>query len=399
MVENFALQAPSLPREGACFRFKVKEYATGEIRVTTLPAAATLDNKRKLQEYIGGADDACTLDRAVPGYGSLRLDKNTGEIKEGKFGSRAKQTLCEFGAAVDQRYGKNAVFFTFTLPGGRPGAFRALAEWSSYVVSRVVQWWRDHLPGAWYAWVWEYQKRGALHLHGVVADDDYVGLVRLLLAWKEFACDLLQQTSALAGVDLLSHYSAGRPCSCRAHVQMDAVFVQKSAAKYLAKYMGKSRAKLLVKDAYPPTRWWRVSNKALSYIRTMRDACEVRSPAVDIFSETLNAVVSHLVRGATVVHEYGNAWMPALRNWIFYTESKQNADELFTGVLEILRTAATKCGAYSGGGGTTNPPPPAVAGGFEGACLLFEPLACLSSSSSQSATNTAIRIRASTIIS
>lgn len=347
---------------GGRFRARISKLATGEIRLRMSPVAAgSLDQERKLQELYTG--DIERLRDSLPkvGHGSLAVSPSTGELRRPVFSSRGKSTLREFGAVLDERFGRNAVFFTLTLPSSTDEAKRALAEQSSYVVARVTQWLRDRLRDAWYGWVWEFQRRGALHLHLVVGDDDYFGLVLLLLNWRDFAYDLLQTVETRSSCDLLTYYKAGRPSRERDYVQMDAVFVQHSAARYLAKYMGKARPDGLANEPYYPARWWRVSNRALAAIREKREYIELRGESAESIKHAAEIIIGAVATVAGEIRQYANKMFPWLQNYICYHDTADGAARMWQCALDTL--AVVPClalctrdyGISSGGGGGTNP--------------------------------------------
>lgn len=360
------LQANETARETVTlrgrFRARICKLATGEIRLRVSPVAAgSLDQERKLQELYN--PDIERMRDALPaaGHGSLGFNPHTGELKRPVFSARGRSTLREFGAVLDKRFGKNAVFFTLTLPASGDKAMRALAEHSSYVVSRVTQWLRDRLKDAWYGWVWEFQERGALHLHLVVGDDDYTGLVLLLLNWKDFAYDLLLQVETRASCDLLTYNT---PCGAsreRDYVQMDAVFVQYSAARYLAKYMGKARPRGAKTEPYYPARWWRVSNRALVAIRADRDTVELYADSAQALTSAIDTVMVAVDKVATEVRMYPNKIFHWLRNYIAYASTAGCARDMWNEVLNLrmsLKITTRWAGDYGenmGGGGGTSP--------------------------------------------
>lgn len=347
---------------GGRFRARISRLATGEIRLRMSPAATgSLDQERKLQEPY--REDIERVVKSIPkvGHGSLGTNFQTGEVKRPKFSARAKTTLREFGAVLDERFGRNAVFFTLTLPASTDAAMRALAEQSSYVVARVTQWMRDRLKEAWYGWVWEFQKRGALHLHLVVGDDDYFGLVLLLVNWRDFAYDLLRQVETRSSCDLLTHNTPGGPSRKRDYVQMDAVFVQHSAARYLAKYMGKARPDGFKGEPYYPARWWRVSNKALAAIRAKREYIELRSDSTQTLGDAVQAVMARITAAGADVRKYLNAKFDWLENYIAFAGTADGARNMWEACLDALVDAPVVVlsgrdyGYRIAGGGGTSP--------------------------------------------
>jgi len=304
---------------------------------------SNLDHKRKLQETTPEP-----VERA--GWGAL------GNWK--KFGSRAKRTLREFGAALDENYGKNSVFLTLTLPSTDREAFKALAEQTGYVCNRLTQWMRDNTENPVYAWCWEFQRRGALHLHLVVASYRDSDLDFLLNGWKGQVLDLLQQLEARSQCDLFTNTETGENHRSGLNLQADAQRTRKSAARYLAKYMGKHRSESNASNEFPPSSWWRVSNKGLALIRGLRRQLVVEADT----SLNLDSLIAKLLRRTllepTRLFHYPNACMTFLDNWIVFSESREAGLTLFETYKAVVAEFAESQFSYgiaNGGGGETSP--------------------------------------------
>lgn len=81
---------------------------------------------------------------------------------------KTSRALKERLAAIEIEYGyRNCLFITLTLPSDDPETFGCLAAWGSFAVNRLNQWLSDNHSRDSFArgCVWEYQKRGAPHLH------------------------------------------------------------------------------------------------------------------------------------------------------------------------------------------------------------------------------------------
>jgi hypothetical protein len=197
-----------------------------------------------------------------PGYGKLSKVK--------RFTSLAKRRLREFGALVDDGPLRNCVFLTGTLPGSTPRAFQAIAEWSSWIVSRLSQWFRDRYPGSVFFGVWEYQRRGALHMHVCVRCPTLEESTRLKCAWKRRWIALLDGVGRKSGVDLFERRNGDTWQRQRWIVRTDAQTVEKSVARYLSKYTSKGAGKARGKYVYSPARWWFASQSLANCAREQR---------------------------------------------------------------------------------------------------------------------------------
>jgi len=103
---------------------------------------------------------------AKPGHGALG--------KKPSMSWRTGVQLRERMAACEMEYEKkNCWFLTLTIPGGDSASFEAVARYSSYAIDRINRSLNRYFDGEPFARcsVWEYQERGALHAHMLLASD------------------------------------------------------------------------------------------------------------------------------------------------------------------------------------------------------------------------------------
>ena len=161
----------------------------GIIRLKTLPhtlfPSPPLDLKNNLQDKKA----------ILRGYGIRPLPKS--------FGYKSGQRLRECGAAIDILCkGKPELcrVVTLTLPASGSEAYSVLSRFSSFIINRLFQILRDTTEeNAYWFYVWEHQKRGALHLHICLFDEDkkrssHLGEL-LLKQWIVILDDLTNRTS------------------------------------------------------------------------------------------------------------------------------------------------------------------------------------------------------------
>lgn len=173
------------------------------------------------------------------------------------FGKNARHRLLEAGAILDKFYGKNVCEVTCTIPGSTRESFLAVSQWSGWIMNRITQIVRrsPHNPGWFY--VWELQKRGALHLHFAIGCSNLSDAVNLAqeieFKWFEVLLELKDKT----GVDVFrkNEWWTWRnfPQKWKSHV----LPVYKSVAAYFSKYVGKqSNTFTRNNKAFFPARWW-----------------------------------------------------------------------------------------------------------------------------------------------
>lgn len=221
---------------------------------------------------VGVADLDSTLkfeisEKPKPGYGSIKT-------KWPSFSARARRQIGLRASAIANVFPKeHQVFITGTLPGSTPEAISTMAAWSSWIMHRVQVWAyqyysvdADFMPLAYkeksdervcyHLAVWEHQKRGALHYHGLIATP--VASEILAGSFREFWISLLQQISEATGVDLFARAKGGTWAKQLHKVQVLVQAVKKSVSSYLAKYLSKeaSKEESDIDKFPPPARWW-----------------------------------------------------------------------------------------------------------------------------------------------
>lgn len=235
----------------------------------------------------------------------------------------AAHILRESAAVLEREFGKNVLFITVTLPGSTREALATLANESRGVLNAFMQCFRDAVdkknsesapttnfssggepslhfaghgtaggaPNQWLACaVWEYQKRGALHLHLVVGVADPALQAVFQQSAKRWWIKTLRHYSKKTGVDLFGKKNGGSWKGAHLRYACKVEKVKKSVGRYMAKYLSKD-ARKFVEDGYnPPSSWWYLSEdlRALVMAERRLDAYrlvsieEAQEQAVDI---------------------------------------------------------------------------------------------------------------------
>lgn len=311
--------APSCKRGGSLSHESQNE--TGEKRAES--RHLTLVPNSKLSK----TEQKCLL---KPGYG--------GECKRTKFGIYAKRTLLRVGGAIDKfdPTPENGVFLTGTLPGSTHAAKKAIADWSAYIVHRLKAWIAKYVKAKLDFYVWELQKRGALHLHYYLYVPDPVTRKRILSGFKTQWIKLLENVCSKSGVDVFKKTAAYSHRGHDERIQAYAQEVTKSVAAYLAKYCSKEASKpnSKVTSSYYPTRWWGASRPLLALLRSMTETVEFCfasfARARSRYEELISELEGHSIKG----YRYGDKVGMGL-NHVFYYSSPdllccyQNALRIF----------------------------------------------------------------------
>jgi len=173
-----------------------------------------------------------------------------------RFSRYGRTLMREAAAVMDETDRRRCVFLTGTLPGSTEASLQAISAWSGWIVQTVRQWLRDRGIGAKFFGVWEWQRRGALHLHLCVQAPDASRARRLLRVWKERWIQILDGVSARSGVDVYRKNEWHTWASEKWRVRTDAQVVEKSVGAYLGKYLSKGSSANRKQCNYPPSSWY-----------------------------------------------------------------------------------------------------------------------------------------------
>lgn len=220
-----------------------------------------------------------------------------------QFGLNARRTILRCGGAVDRCHEPNeSVFMTGTLPGSSSAAMRAIAEWSSYLVHRLKAWINKYAPTTFSMYAWEFQKRGALHLHYVAVIPDPVRRLLILDRFKEEWIRLLENVGEYAGVDMFEHADGSSWQNAKEVTQAHAVQCEKSVAAYLSKYLSKQEDECT--SEYYPTRWWGCSRPLLAKLRELTVSVEIDKLGSGRAASIYQDIKSVIDQVSTTVYQY-----------------------------------------------------------------------------------------------
>ena len=189
------------------------------------------------------------LDLLKKSQQTVKKPRPWGRIQSPKvFRYQAGQKIKEGGAIIDRFCGAvNSSMLTLTLPGGTVQAMDALGRWSGYIINRLTQVIRrvdKTAPPVYWFFVWEHQKRGALHLHwciGWSVHQEFRERLCEFIAAKWWQC--LQEIGKKEKIDMFARKGfQGSWRNKPEKWQYDIQQVQKSVAAYFAKYCQKNRS-------------------------------------------------------------------------------------------------------------------------------------------------------------
>ncbi len=215
------------------------------------------------------------------------------------FSRLARRTLMDAGAAMESLAPKEeTLFITLTHPGSTVDSMRALGEWSGYIVHRLKAWLQRRNPSPLNFWCWEWQKRGALHLHMALWVPAADALLEIRAGIKSEWIRLLDELSDRSGVDLWGKADGTSWRQYKSVVRVEAARVKHSVARYLSKYLSKGGSP--VSPGAPrffPSRWYGVSRALREAVRRLTlsvkiDCISSRRDAYLRYQEILEGVGS-----------------------------------------------------------------------------------------------------------
>jgi len=200
--------------------------------------------------------EKCDCQSEKLGYGK------TPKIKY--FSHKSGQKIRETGAVIDRLCGESVErcrVVTLTIPSSELAAYKVISDYSGYAVNRLFQVVRrDYSIANWF-YVYEHQKRGALHLHICVYHEDTntskeIG-IKLCEKWRE----VLQDISAKSGVNMLFSKGFNRETKL-SEMQLDNQEMKLGCGAYFSKYASKNSGKYsddinsINARKYPPSSFW-----------------------------------------------------------------------------------------------------------------------------------------------
>lgn len=188
------------------------------------------------------------------------------------FTKNARHRLLEAGAIVDKHCRLNAWEITCTLPGGTTAALRTLAENTGWLMNELTQIIRRAKCTYWF-YVWEFQRRGALHLHLLIADPQK-NLETLAHKLESRWWRTLDYLSEKNQVDLYERRHGGSWRDAPSNWQSHIAPIEKSVAAYFSKYASKnvkpSSSRSYRPSPFSPSRWWGCSTEIKAKIKAYR---------------------------------------------------------------------------------------------------------------------------------
>lgn len=248
------------------------------------------DEAGSVAALAGGSGPVEQVSEPPPAQGSgaeldNRCEFETFRNRITRFGLRGRRSLREAGAVMERLAASpsECVFLTGTIPSVEPLAWAAVAQYSAWIVHRLKAWVNKRCPAKFDFYCWEWQGRGALHLHYCVWVPDPVARAKVLELFQPRWVGWLRQVQELSGVFLFRGKNGEDWSEQPEKVQAWAVEVEKSVGSYLSKYMSKGSAAsdpaaLEAAGYFFPSRWWGTSRPLKAAIRELTSEGVLEAP-------------------------------------------------------------------------------------------------------------------------
>lgn len=256
----------------------IKHYPGGEVRLAVFPERPLKDLDEILHDPDGVIEITDGSDLNHTHVQSLDSSKNGAialldiKSKVDRVGRRLRMALSRYGRRTVLRAGNcfdmstdsERLLLTGTLPGSTIASFRALAQFSNVVTKKLTNWLTYHEPSCKWMYVWEFQGRGALHLH-LVCEAGLRSASFIKANFKEQWNRCLSAVQLLAGVDMYQKTSTYSHSPSK--TQADVTICDREPSRYICKYMSKGSTHAKGFNRFPPKQWYQVSRSLLRVVR------------------------------------------------------------------------------------------------------------------------------------
>mgnify|MGYP001594155288 CR=1 FL=1 len=224
------------------------------------------------------------------------------------FSTNGRRRLMRAGAVLDSlaETPDQVLFCTGTLPGSTYESKLAIAAWSGWVVNTIKAWMAKRVSSKHDMYVWEFQKRGALHLHYAILVKDEATRKRIISEWKPQWERIIDGISKKSGVDCWRKNSNYTHANDKSVLQADCQECTKSIARYLSKYVSKSQQQYLDNHwaKCKPSRFWGISRPLCALLTEQTQTETIRLANRREFEAGYEDCLSVMQSYAPIEHHY-----------------------------------------------------------------------------------------------
>lgn len=183
-----------------------------------------------------------------------------------------RRQVLRSGSCFDSSDRTERLLLTGTLPGTGNKAHKALAEYSSYASKTLTNWLTRRAPGCAWQYCWEYQKRGALHIHLVVEVPVEVSSY-IQVHFKDEWNRILRKICSLSGTNLYAKTATYSHKNEK--TQADVTICTKEPSRYISKYITKEGCHAKAFGRFPPKTWYQISRSLLKRLKNRTETYEI----------------------------------------------------------------------------------------------------------------------------
>ncbi len=180
--------------------------------------------------------------------------------KKKPLSKKARHRILHLTGLMREENKHRQVFCTGTLPGSTVEAMEAFNGSYSYAVKLLITYLPRYLEvkASELSWVycWEFQGRGALHLHIGVECEREATAQMLVDVWDSIWGRILRNIDAKSTCDIFGRAQGGSWRNRPDKWQSDSQIVTDGISRYLSKYLSKGDKRWA---KYYPSRWWGAS--------------------------------------------------------------------------------------------------------------------------------------------
>ena len=291
-------------------------------------AARTLSvAPEEVRDLASSAPAISSLTRHSLGFQNVASQRLKNSHARTKFGKPAITNIYRAAGALDRSDSDvgNYLFLTATLPGDTDESKWAIAEYAHVVIDLLKSWLSKRLLSRNEFYVWEHQKRGALHFHYCIHCPDKSVQASIAAGFKaqmvriydgiqkKFSCDLWGKHKLL-GFD-------GKAAILQARVEV----VYKSVGSYMAGYLGgkdNKHSRDYLHDYYPK-RWYGISRPLNALVKSMTEKQEYEFTSLKSANEFYEATRDEILDDALTVKDFKHKVGEGKTTSLFHTPEKQ----------------------------------------------------------------------------
>ena len=183
-----------------------------------------------------------------------------------------RRTIIRAGSCFDSSPDTQRLLLTGTLPGTGHRAHRAIAEFSSYASKTLTNWLTRRSPSCKWMYTWEFQGRGALHIH-LVVELEAVPSLYVQAHFKDEWNRILRAISRKSKVNLYAKTKTYAHSPSK--TQADVTICDREPSRYISKYISKTSTHAKSFGRYPPRTWYQCSRSLLAALRASTITYEI----------------------------------------------------------------------------------------------------------------------------